>query len=104
MEYFFSRPLVYSLLQVLDSSYFGFPEWKTLYAANSDYEDIVAWLADPLVAKENSLGDFYLKDGLLYRLGLLYVPSGIYRLQLIREEHHSKVAGHFGIKKTITHL
>ena len=94
----FSRP------PVLDSSFFGFPEWKTLYVTDSDYADIVAQLTDPLVAKEDSLGDFYLKDGLLYRLELLCVPSGSYRPQLIREAHHSKVVGYFGMKKTITHL
>ena len=76
MEYFFNRPPVHSLIQVLDSSYFGFLEWKTLYAMDSDYADIVARLVDPLVAKEDSLGDFHLKDGLLYRLGLLCMPSG----------------------------
>lgn len=104
MADFFSRPLVHALIQVLDSSCFGFPEWKTLYAIDSDYADIIAQLADPLVTKEDYLGDFYLKDGLLYRLGLLCVSSGSYRPQLIREAHHSKVAGHFGMKKTISHL
>ena len=104
MADFFSRPPVHALIQVLDSSCFGFPEWKTLYAIDSDYADIVSRLTDPLVAKEDSLGEFYLKDGLLYRLGLLYVPSGSYRPQLIREAHHSKVVGHFGMKKTISRL
>ena len=89
---------------MLDSSYFGFPEWKTLYVIDSDYADIVARLVDPLMAKDDSLGDFYLKDGLLYRLGLLCMPSGSYRPQLIREAHHSKVAGQFGMKKTIAYL
>jgi len=101
---FFSRPLVYSLMQVLDSSCFSFPEWKTLYAVDNDYANIVAQFVDPLMAKEDSLGDFHLKDGLLYRLGLLCMPSGSYRPQLIREAHHSKVAGHFGMKKTIAHF
>ena len=76
---FLGRPSVQALLQVLDSTYFGFLEWKTLYAADSDYADIVARMTDPLEAKEDSLGDFYLKEGLLYRLGLLCVPSGSYR-------------------------
>jgi len=101
---FFSRPQVHTLIQVLDSSFFGFPKWKTLYATDNDYVDIVSRLIDPLMAKEDSLGDFYLKDGLLYRLGLLCMPSGSYRPQLIREAHHSKVAAQFGMKKTISHL
>ena len=76
MENFFSRPLVHSLIQVLDSSCFSFPEWKTLYEADGDYVDTIARLVDPLVAKEDSLGDFYLKDGFLSILGLLCMPSG----------------------------
>ena len=76
---FFSQPPVHALIQVLDSSCFGFPEWKTLYVTDSDYVDIVARLADPLVDKEDYLGDYYLRDRFLYRLGLLCMPSGSYR-------------------------
>jgi len=76
---FLSQPPIYFLLQVLDSSYFGFVKWKSLYAVNSDYADIIAQLTNPPVAKEDSLGDFHLKDGLLYRLGLLCVSSDSYR-------------------------
>ena len=39
---FFSWPPVYSLIQVLDSSYFGFSEWNTLYVVDSYYADIIA--------------------------------------------------------------
>eukprot|EP01018_Ginkgo_biloba_P029677 Gb_20755 [translate_table: standard] len=73
-------------------------------AMRNDYVDIVSQLADPLMAKEDSLGEYYLRDRLLYRLGLLCMPSGSYRPQMIREAYHSKVAGHFGMKKTISHL
>lgn len=71
---------------------------------DNDYVDIIAQLADPLMAKEDSLGNYYLRDGLLYKLGLLCMPSGSYRPQLIREAHHSKVIGNFGIMQTILHL
>jgi len=37
MAYFLSQLPFYSILQVLDSSYFGFPEWKSLYSIDSDY-------------------------------------------------------------------
>ena len=104
MADFFCRPPVHALIQVLDSSCFGLLEWKTWYAIDSNYADIIAQLANPLVAKEDSLENFYLKDRLLYRLGLLCVHSGSYRPQLIREAHHSRVAGHFGMMQTILHL
>ena len=79
MVYFLIWPIVSSLLQVLDSSYFGFLEWKSLYSIDSDYSSIISQLVDPLMAKEDSLGEFHLKDGLLYRLRLLYVPRGSYK-------------------------
>eukprot|EP01018_Ginkgo_biloba_P018666 Gb_31750 [translate_table: standard] len=53
---------------------------------------------------EGFLEGFSPKDGLLYKLGLLCVPCGSYRPQLIREAHHSKVTWHFGMKKTYAHL
>jgi len=56
------------------------------------------------MVKEDSLGDFHLKDGILYKLGLLCVPSGSYKPQLIQKAYHSKVAGHFRIRKTIIHF
>lgn len=79
MAYFLSQLPFYSILQVLDSSYFGFPEWKSLYSIDSDYAATISQLSDPLMAKEDSLGDFHLKDGLLYKLGLLCIPSDSYR-------------------------
>jgi len=47
--------------------------------------------------------DYHLQDGLLYRLDKLCVPKGEH-LQLIREAHTSKVAGHFGVGKTMANL
>jgi len=47
--------------------------------------------------------DYHLRDGLLYRLDKLCVPKGE-RLPLIREDHTSKVAGHFGVGKTMANL
>lgn len=41
--------------------------------------------------------------GKLYKLDKLCVPKGE-RLQLIRKAHTSKVAGHFGVGKTIANL
>ena len=48
----------------------------------------------------DSTFDYHLQDGLLYMLDKLCVPKGEC-LQLIREAHTSKVAGHFGVGKTM---
>jgi hypothetical protein len=64
--------------------------------------------------KETCIEDEDLKEGddkdgyhfhnkLLYNLDKLYVPKGE-RLQLIKEAHAFKVAGHFGVGKTVANL
>lgn len=52
---------------------------------------------------DNIIIDYHLQDGLLYRLDKLCVPKGE-NLQLIREAHTSKVAGNFGVGKTVANL
>jgi hypothetical protein len=44
--------------------------------------------------------NFHLQDGLLCRLGHIYVPSSE-RAKLIWEAHYSLVAGHFGVENTV---
>lgn len=70
---------MHSLLQVLDSSYFAFLEWKGLYFVDKNFTTIISELTNPLVAKDDSLTDYHLKDGFLYKLGLLCVLYGSYR-------------------------
>lgn len=41
------------------------------------------------------------KDGLLYYKGLLYVPEGPLRLQVLQARHDLPAAGHFGFNKTM---
>jgi hypothetical protein len=47
--------------------------------------------------------DFHLQDGLLCHLGHLCIPSSE-RAKMIWESHYSRVAGHFGIEKTVAVL
>lgn len=44
---------------------------------------------------------FQVRDGLLFRDQLLYVPEGVARLAVLQNCHDSPVAGHFGIHKTV---
>jgi hypothetical protein len=55
------------------------------------------------VEEGDSKVDYHLQNGLLYKLDKLCVPKGEI-LQLIREAHTSKVAGHFGVGKTVANL
>ena len=48
--------------------------------------------------------DFYLQEGVLYKDDKLCVPNGDCRVALLREPHTSKVAGHFGVGKTLANL
>ena len=44
---------------------------------------------------------FEVRDGLLYRHGLLHIPKGRSRLHILQTCHDSALAGHFGVMKTI---
>ncbi len=44
---------------------------------------------------------FQFQDGLLYYQGLLYVPKGPCRLQVLQSQHDSPSARHFGYNKTM---
>ena len=44
---------------------------------------------------------FQFQDGLLYYQGLLYVPEGPCRLQVLQSRHDFPAAGHFGFNKTM---
>jgi hypothetical protein len=46
------------------------------------------------------LENFEIRDGLIYFQGLLYVPDGVARLQVLQHRHDARLAGHFGIRKT----
>ncbi|XP_038973019.1 uncharacterized protein LOC120105044 [Phoenix dactylifera] len=48
--------------------------------------------------------EFVLRDKLLYKGELLCVPRAAERVCWIREAHTSKVAGHFGVTKTLQNL
>jgi hypothetical protein len=49
------------------------------------------------------VNNFHLHDGLLCRLGYIYVPS-TEQANLILEAHYSRVAGHFDVEKTVAML
>ena len=50
---------------------------------------------------QDDIGRFQFKDGLLYYEGLLYIPKGPTRFQILEARHDFPAAGHFGFNKTI---
>ncbi|KAF5184174.1 Transposon ty3-i gag-pol polyprotein [Thalictrum thalictroides] len=55
-------------------------------------------------ALQKKTREFEVKDELLYKGNLLCIPDDGGRLKWIREAHTSKVAGHFGVEKTLMNL
>jgi hypothetical protein len=56
-----------------------------------------------MLGANSVVANFHLQDGLLCRLGHLFIPSSG-REKLIWEAHYSRVVGHFGVKKTVAML
>jgi hypothetical protein len=87
-----------ALTTVLDSCSDETSRWPYLYETDHDFSTTYQMLGENSVVL-----DFHLQDGLLCRLGHLFIPSSD-RVNLIWESHYSRVAGHFGIEKTVAVL
>jgi hypothetical protein len=73
---------------------------------NTLTERIRTLLGDDTFAKEimenlENSPKFSVINGLLFKEGLLYVPDLESRLEILKSRHDSKVAGHYGIRKTV---
>jgi hypothetical protein len=93
-----SRPPVATLTTVLDSCGHETSGWPHLYETDPDFSTTYQMLGENSVVT-----NFHLQDGLLCRLGHLCVPSSEHA-KLIWEAHYSRVAGHFGVEKTVAVL
>lgn len=76
-------------------------EYVEDYKHNKDFREMFMQEKQDEVENFASTIDFQLKDGLLFKLGKL---SSLIRRLFLREAHTSKVAGHFGVNKTISNL
>jgi hypothetical protein len=72
--------------------------WPHLYKTDPEFSTTYQ-----ILGTNSMVANFHLQDGLLHRLGYLYVPSSEHA-KLIWEAHYSQVAGHFGIEKTVAVL
>jgi hypothetical protein len=87
-----------ALTTVLDSCIHETSRWTQLYETDPDFATTYQMLGANVV-----VDNFHLQDGLLCCLGHICVPSSE-REKLIWEAHYCRVAGHFGIKKTVVML
>ena len=72
--------------------------WAHLYRHDNKFSDVYTQLVEG-----KHVNDFYLQDGMLCHFGQICVPKEEHK-KLICEAHYSKVAGDFGIGKTISIL
>jgi hypothetical protein len=70
-------------------------EWPQLYQQDLDFATTYHFLGIG-----GNVTDFHIQDGMLCHLGHLCVPIRE-RAKLIWEAHYSRVAGHFGVEKTV---
>jgi len=57
-------------------------------------------VAGELAPKDQKVKEIRIKDGLIYRRNLLWIPNGLIQ-QIMESEHDTKVVGYMGQEKTI---
>jgi hypothetical protein len=73
-------------------------EWPQLYQQDPDFATTYH-----LLGIEATVTDFYIQDRILCHLGHFFVPTSE-RAKMIWESHYSRVAGYFGVEKTVVVL
>jgi hypothetical protein len=100
LAYMLSRPPVTAIclsvfMQVHPALHEEYVDW---YKEDPDFQS--TW--EEVLSSRPS--EFMLRDGLLYKGKLLCIPRSDERVRYIREAHTSKIAGHFGVTKTLQNL
>jgi hypothetical protein len=83
---------------MLESGDHDTSRWSHLYETDSNFSTTYQMLGT-----NSMVANFHLQDGMLCHLGHLCIPSSE-RMKLIWEAHYSRVAGHFGVEKTVEML
>ena len=91
-----SRPIV-SASVILKHKSIMHESYVEQYALDVDFKEVYETLCHSNQVEEL---DYHVHDKLLYHLGKLCIPQGE-RVNIIREEHSSLIAGHFGVCKTM---
>jgi hypothetical protein len=94
-----SRPID-SASVILNQSPIMHESFVEQYALDADFKEVYETLCHSNHVEEL---DYHLHNNLLYHLGKLCIPQGE-RINIIREEHSSLIAGHFGVGKIVANL
>jgi hypothetical protein len=94
-----SRPIV-SASDILKHNSTMHESYVEQYALDVDFKNVYATLCHSNQVEEL---DYHVHDKLLYHLGKLCIPQGE-RVNIIRQDHSSLIASHFGVGKTMANL
>jgi hypothetical protein len=95
---FLNGPRIIALTTMLNSCWHKTSDWLLLYKSDPEFGHTYNTLLEG-----KKVPNFHLQDALLCHLGHLWVPSSE-RAKMIWEAHYSRVAGHFGVEKTVAVL
>jgi hypothetical protein len=95
---YLSQPPIIVLTMVLNSCGYKTSDWPLLYKSDPKFGHTYN-----ILLEGKKVPNFHLQDTLLCHLGHLYVPSSEHA-KMIWEAHCSRVAGHFGVEKTVAVL
>jgi hypothetical protein len=93
-----NRPSVAALTIVLQFCGHEASEWPQIYQDDPDFTTTYQ-----LLGIGTTVTNFHIQDGPLCYLGHICVPTSEHA-KLIWESHYSRVAGHFGVEKTMSIL
>ena len=82
----------------------GFDYLKDLYDVDADFKEAFATCKNSFNRDNSPWKDFILQDGLLFKNNQLCIPNCSMRANLVQEKHNGRLAGHFGIGKTLGQL
>ena len=93
-----SQPPIVALTTILNSCGHETYDWLQIYESDLEFGHTYKALLGGM-----QVPNFHLQDALLCHMGHLCVPSSE-RAKIIWEAHYSRVAGHFGVEKTVAVL
>ena len=94
-----------SLLTKMKVELLGFDEMKEWYDTDLDFSEMWRECRVPSMKEKSSKFDeYFIQEGMLFKGTQLCILKISMRLNLIKENHSGRLAGHFGIDKTLSLL
>ena len=82
----------------------GFDYLKYLYDIDAYFKEAFASCKNSVNRDNSPWKEFMLHDGLLFKNNQLCIPNFSMRENLVQEKHNGRLAGHFGVHKTLGQL